>query len=87
MVVLDQFPYVWIEARLLPPVYTTDPSTIPYKFSEICAYRAAGQMLRVDGKVDLGNEFLQLGESALTDEIDKVARQEMQVRQIVVPTR
>jgi hypothetical protein len=44
-------------------------------------------MLRVDGKVDLGNEFLQLGESALTDEIDKVARQEMQVRQIVVPTR
>lgn len=87
MVVLDQFPYVWIEARLLPPVYTADPSTIPYKFSEICAYRAAGQMLRVDGKVDLGNEFLQLGESALTDEIDKVARQEMQVRQIVVPTR
>jgi len=87
MIVLDQVPYVWIEVRLLPPVYTADPSTIPYRFSEICAYRAAGQMLRVDGKVDLGNEFLQLGESALSDEVDKVARQEMQVRQIIVPTR
>lgn len=87
MLVLDSLPYVWIEARLLPPVYTADPSTIPYRFSEICSYRAAGQMLRVDGKVDLGNEFLQLGESALSDEIDKVARQEMVTRQIVVATR
>lgn len=87
MIVLDQLPYVWIEARLLPPIYTSDPSTIPYRFSEVCAYRAAGQMLRVDGKVDLGNEFLQIGEAALADEVDKVARQEMQVRQIVVPTR
>lgn len=87
MNVLEQVPYVWIDVRLLPPIYTADPSTIPYKFSEVCAYRAAGQMLRVDGKVDLGNEFLQLGEAALSDEIDKVARQEMQVRQITVPTR
>lgn len=87
LIVNDQVPYAWINARLLPPVYTSDPSTVPYRFADICAYRAAGQMLRVDGKVDLGNEFLQLGESALTDEIDKVARQEMQVRQIVVPTR
>ncbi len=87
LLVLDEIPYVFIEVRLLPPVYLTDPTTIPYRFSEICSYRAAGQMLRVDGKVDLGNEFLQLGESALVDEIDKVARQEMQVRQIVVPTR
>jgi hypothetical protein len=87
LLVLDEIPYVFIEVRLLPPVYLTDPTSIPYRFSEICSYRAAGQMLRVDGKVDLGNEFLQLGESALTDEIDKVARQEMQVRQIVVPTR
>jgi len=87
MIVLDELPYVFIEVRLLPPVYLADPTTLPYRFSEICAYRAAGQMLRVDGKVDLGNEFLQLGEAALSDEIDKVARQEMQVRQIVVPTR
>jgi hypothetical protein len=87
LLVLDSLPYVWIEARLLPPIYTTDPSTIPYRFSEVCAYRAAGQMLRVDGKVDLGNEFMIIGESALSDEIDKVARQEMYTRQIVVPTR
>lgn len=87
MNVLDQVPYVYIQARLLPPIYTSDPSTIPYRFSEVCAYRAAGQMLRVDGKVDLGNEFLQLGESALSDEVDKYTRQEMQVRQISVPTR
>lgn len=87
MIVADQIPYAWIEVRLLPPIYTSDPATVPYRFAEICAYRAAGQMLRVDGKVDLGNEFLQLGEAALSDEVDKVARQEMQVRQIVVPTR
>lgn len=87
LLVVPQLPFVWINARLQPPVYTSDPSTIPYRFADICAYRAAGQMLRVDGKVDLGNEFMVLGESALADEIDKVARQEMQTRQIVVPTR
>lgn len=87
LLVEEDVPYTWINARLLPPIYTSDPTTLPYRFSEICAYRAAGQMLRVDGKVDLGNEFLAIGESALSDEIDKVARQEMQTRQIIVPTR
>lgn len=87
VIVNDQLPFVWIEARLSPPVYTSDPSTVPYRFSDIVAYRAAGQMLRVDGKVDLGNEFILMGESALADEVDKVSRQEMQTRQITVPTR
>lgn len=87
LLVTQDVPFVFVEARLLPPIYTSDPSTIPYRFSEVCSYKAAGQMLRVDGKVDLGNEFLALGEVALTDEIDKVSRQEMQVRQIIVPTR
>lgn len=87
LLVEEEVPYAWINARLLPPIYTSDPTTLPYRFSEICAYRAAGQMLRVDGKVDLGNEFLQIGEVSLSDEIDKVSRQEMQVRKIIVPTR
>lgn len=80
-------PCVWVESRQSPPIYTSDPATIPYRFAEICAYRAAGQMLRVDGKIDLGNEFLLMGESALTDEVDKVARQEMYVRGVTVKTR
>ena len=82
------WPYVYIQYRKVPPVYSSATvTTIPYRFADICAYRAAGQMLRVDGKIDLGNEFLLLGDSALSDEIDKVARQEMQVRQIIVPGR
>jgi hypothetical protein len=44
-------------------------------------------MLRVDGKIDLGNQFLELGEAELTKEIDKVALQEKYVRQIIVPSR
>jgi hypothetical protein len=44
-------------------------------------------MLRVDGKVDLGTTFLELGEIELTKEIDKVATQEKYVRQIIVPNR
>jgi hypothetical protein len=44
-------------------------------------------MLRVDGKIDLGNEFLQLGEVELSKEIDKVALQEKYVRGIIVPNR
>ena len=87
MLIELELPWVWIEFRKVPPVLLADPSTIPYRFADVCAYRAAGQMLRVDGKVDLGNEFLQLGEAALTDEVDKFARQEMQTRQIVVATR
>ena len=59
----------------------------PYRFSEICALKAAGQMLRVDGKIDLGNQFLELGEVELTKEIDKVALQEKYVRRIIVPSR
>jgi hypothetical protein len=59
----------------------------PYRFCEICALKAAGQMLRVDGKIDLGNQFLELGEVELTKEIDKVALQEKYVRQIIVPGR
>lgn len=86
IIVGTALPCVWVESRLSPPIYTSDPSTIPYRFAEICAYRAAGQMLRVDGKIDLGNEFLLMGESALTDEVDKVARQEMYVRKITVKT-
>jgi len=85
MFIEGSYPFVYIQYRKVPPVYTSSTvATIPYRFADICAYRAAGQMLRVDGKVDLGNEFLLLGDNALTDEIDKVARQEMQTRQIIV---
>ena len=87
----DQLPYVWLEFRKTPPLLSSSAEAtayaFPYRFSEICSLKAAGQMLRVDGKIDLGNQFLELGEVELTKEIDKVALQEKYVRQIIVPSR
>jgi hypothetical protein len=84
-------PYVWLEFRKTPPLLSSSAEAtayaFPYRFSEICSLKAAGQMLRVDGKIDLGNQFLELGEVELTKEIDKVALQEKYVRQIIVPSR
>lgn len=87
----EELPYVWLEFRKSPPLLSTageaSAYAFPYRFAEICALKAAGQMLRVDGKIDLGNQFLELGEVELTKEIDKVALQEKYVRQIIVPGR
>ncbi len=87
----DQLPFAWIEFRKSPPLLSTAGEAtayaFPYRFVEVCSLKAAGQMLRVDGKVDLGNTFLELGEIELTKEIDKVANQEKYVRQIIVPGR
>jgi hypothetical protein len=87
----NDLPYVWVEFRKTPPLLANAAEAsayaFPYRFSEICALKAAGQMLRVDGKVDLGTQFLELGEIELTKEIDKVALQEKYVRQIIVPSR
>lgn len=87
----DQIPFAWLEFRKTPPLLSTAAEAsayaFPYRFVEVCSLKAAGQMLRVDGKVDLGNTFLELGEVELTKEIDKVANQEKYVRQIIVPNR
>jgi len=87
----EQLPFVWIEFRKSPPLLSTAGEAtayaFPYRFCEICSLKAAGQMLRVDGKIDLGNTFLELGEVELTKEVDKVALQEKYVRQIIVPGR
>ena len=87
----DQRPYAWIEFRKSPPLLSTAGEAtayaFPYRFCEVCSLKAAGQMLRVDGKIDLGNTFLELGEVELTKEVDKVALQEKYVRQIIVPGR
>ena len=87
----DQLPFAWIEFRKSPPLLSTAAEAtayaFPYRFVEVCSLKAAGQMLRVDGKVDLGTTFLELGEIELTKEIDKVANQEKYVRQIIVPGR
>ena len=86
-----ELPYVWVEFRKTPPLLANAAEAsayaFPYRFCEICSLKAAGQMLRVDGKIDLGNQFLELGEAELTKEIDKVATQEKYVRQIIVPNR
>lgn len=87
----EELPFVWIEFRKSPPLLSTAGEAtayaFPYRFCEVCSLKAAGQMLRVDGKVDLGTTFLELGEIELTKEIDKVALQEKYVRQIIVPNR
>jgi len=84
----DQLPYVWVEYRIAPTNFSSgDPGAIPYRFQNIVALRSAGMMLKVDGKNDLGNELMAMGEAALTDEIDKVARQEMQTRQVIYQGR
>jgi hypothetical protein len=91
ILVTADLPYVWIEFRKTPPLLSSAAEAtayaFPYRFCEICSLKAAGQMLRVDGKIDLGNQFLELGEAELTKEIDKVALQEKYVRQIIVPSR
>ena len=87
----NALPYVWLEFRKTPPLLANAAEAsayaFPYRFSEICSLKAAGQMLRVDGKIDLGNQFLELADIELTKEIDKVALQEKYVRQIIVPNR
>ena len=91
ILVEEQLPFAWIEFRKTPPLLSTAGEAtayaFPYRFCEVCSLKAAGQMLRVDGKVDLGTTFLELGEIELTKEIDKVANQEKYVRQIIVPNR
>lgn len=91
ILVENELPYVWLEFRKVPPLLSNAAEAsayaFPYRFVEICSLKAAGQMLRVDGKIDLGNQFLELGEVELTKEIDKVATQEKYVRQIIVPNR
>jgi hypothetical protein len=91
ILITAELPYVWIEFRKTPPLLSSAAEAtayaFPYRFCEICSLKAAGQMLRVDGKIDLGNQFLELGEAELTKEIDKVALQEKYVRQIIVPSR
>ena len=91
ILVEEQLPFAWIEFRKSPPLLSTAGEAtayaFPYRFCEVCSLKAAGQMLRVDGKVDLGTTFLELGEIELTKEIDKVALQEKYVRQIIVPNR
>lgn len=87
----NDLPYVWLEFRKTPPLLANAAEAsayaFPYRFCEICSLKAAGQMLRVDGKIDLGNQFLELADIELTKEIDKVALQEKYVRQIIVPNR
>lgn len=91
ILVTAELPFVWLEFRKTPPLLSSAAEAtayaFPYRFCEICSLKAAGQMLRVDGKIDLGNQFLELGEAELTKEIDKVALQEKYVRQIIVPSR
>lgn len=85
--IIDALPFVWIEYRTVPPTFTTDPSTIPYRFSEFCAQHAASLMLLVDGKADLGAVWAGLAETTLNEECDKVSCQEGQTKRVQVQLR
>lgn len=80
-------PYVWIEYRPPAPLLASDPTTIPYVFSEYCAFRAAAMMLRADGKIELGDSMLVLAQNEWDAEADKVTGQESQVRGVNVMMR
>jgi len=86
ILIRDQLPYVWVEFRLPVQDMTSDPATIPARFSEFAALYAAGMLLRVDGKVELGNQYLAMAEEALDAETYKVLRNEGQVRPVTVET-
>ena len=84
VLVRESVPFVWVYYRTVPPALSSDPSTFPYRFAEACALQAAGQMLRVDGKVDMGNELLLMGREALNRECDKVTAQEAFIQGVTV---
>jgi hypothetical protein len=76
--VIEALPWVWVHYRKTPPQTLADDSTIPARFSEIIALRAAAAMLRTDGKSDQAGEFEGLAGEALQAELDKVVTQEAQ---------
>lgn len=86
ILIRDELPWVWVEFRLPVQDMTSDPATIPARFGEFAALYAAGMLLRVDGKVELGNQYLAMAEEALDAETYKVLRNEGQVRPVNVET-
>lgn len=85
--IIDSVSYVWVEYRTVPPPLLTDPTTIPYRFSEYVAQKAASMFLLVNGKIDLGAVWAGLSESTMLRECDKVNSQEGQTKQIQVRVR
>ena len=85
--IIDKLPYVWLEYRTVPPSLSTEPATIPYRFSEYVSRQAASMMLLVDGKADLGMAMAAKADEALTNECDKVACQEGQTKRVSVGVR
>lgn len=85
--VIDTLEYVWIEYRTIPPPLLTDPTTIPYRFSEYVAQKAAAIMQLVKGNVDQGSVWAGMAEATLMRECDKVNSQEGQTSQIQVRVR
>jgi hypothetical protein len=81
----DEYPsYVWVQHRLSPPRLLTTPSTIPYRFSDYCAFRSAAAMAAVDGKLDLAKILEDQAEECLSQECDKINSQESYVSKITV---
>lgn len=78
---------VYVTYRQVPPSLSTVPSTIPYRFSEYVAQKAAATMLLVDGKIDAAAAMDGLADDTLNDECDKVSNQEGLIRKVSVFTR
>jgi hypothetical protein len=84
ILIRDQVPWVWIRHRVDPPSMTSDPATLPARFGDYCALYAAGMMLRVDGKVEVGNQYLTLAAEELQSELNNAIRYEGDTRRITV---
>lgn len=84
LLIREPLPYVWIRHRAHPPSLAVDPATLPFRFGDYCSLYAAGLMLRVDGKVDLGNQYLSLAADALQAEHSKALKYDGEVRRVQI---
>jgi hypothetical protein len=87
VILLSDVGFVYVTYRQVPPGLSTVPTTIPYRFSEYVAQKAAATMLLVDGKTDAAAAMAGLAEDTLNDECDKVSNQEGLIQKVTVFTR
>jgi len=70
---------VWIHYRAGFPGYASDSSVFPYIFSEYAVTGAYGMWLEADGQTEKAQVIYQQAEAILSQELDKLERQEGQI--------
>ncbi len=73
---------VWVHYRAGFPGYASDSTVFPYIFSEYAIIGAYGDFLSSDGQQDKAGVIYQQAEAILSQELDKLERQEGQTQPI-----